>query len=153
MALEDTHELKPMLAVFAPEVQDTAWWIREFIWERFPTSNELIYDNYNALAIGWGLTDRLADVFVSFAVYGGGVNLGFNRGNELSDPQGLLKGGGSYYRHYRLGRQADFPSAYMEGLMHDAWMNAQSRLKPTAKPAEGLTMVKSVSEKKKRPSG
>jgi hypothetical protein len=61
---------------------------------RFRTAVELVYDNYNALAIGWGATERASDVIVSLAVYAGGVNLYFMQGARLPDPSGLLEGSG-----------------------------------------------------------
>jgi hypothetical protein len=69
---------------------------------RFATSVELVYDNYNALAIGWGATDRASDVIVSLAVYASGVNLYFMHGARLPDPKGLLQGGGRQGRFVRL---------------------------------------------------
>lgn len=72
--------LDEFLKPFPPDVQKTALALRTWISARYPDSYELVYDNYNALAIGFGLSEVQTDVFVSFAVYAKYVNLGFNRG-------------------------------------------------------------------------
>jgi hypothetical protein len=44
---------------------------------RLPGAIQLVYDNYNALAIGFGPTERTSDAVISIAVYARGVNLYF----------------------------------------------------------------------------
>ena len=34
-------------------------WLRDFAWDLCPKTNELIYDNYNAVAFGWSPTDKV----------------------------------------------------------------------------------------------
>ena len=142
MALQDTQEFNSMLARYAQPVQDTAIWLRTLIWNRFPESNELIYEKANAIAIGWGFTDKAGDIFVSFAAYTKHVNFGFHNGHLLQDPAGLLKGDGNQYRYYRMGKIEDFPMDYMVTLMDASWMNAQAALKPKAKLISGQTIIK-----------
>jgi hypothetical protein len=149
MALSDLKDLKGFLKPFENDIQGTALWLREFIWKKYPDCNELIYDSYNAVAVGFSPTDKMGDIFVSFAVYGAGVNLGFNRGSEIQDPRKLLKGSGSLYRHLRVDPD-EFPSAYINKLMADAYSNAIMRLK-TETSLYGMTIVKSISPTKKRP--
>ncbi len=149
MALDDIKDLKRFLKPYEKDIQETAFWLREFIWKEYPDSNELIYDNYNAVAVGFSPTDKMGDIFVSFAVYGSGVNLGFNRGSEIQDPKKLLKGSGSLYRHIRVNPD-DFPKAYIIKLMADAYGNAVMRLKKEIS-LQGVTIVKSISPTKKRP--
>lgn len=79
MAQEDINDLLRFLMPFPDGVKDLALWLREFVWDLYPGSNELIYDNYNALAIGWSTTDRLGDTFCSIAAYGKYVHFGFYR--------------------------------------------------------------------------
>ena len=80
---------------------------------RFPTAVVLVYDNYNALAIGFGPNERTSEAFVSLAVFARGVNLYFIQGAKLTDPQGLLQGDGNQGRFIRLARaaQIDDPGA------------------------------------------
>jgi hypothetical protein len=149
MAHQDTHLILPMLPRFPQHVQETIIWLRNFIWERYPESNELIYEKANAIAVGWGHTDKAGDIFVSFAAYTKHVNLGFHHGHLLQDPNGLLEGEGKQYRYFRMGIIADFPLEYMTQLMDASWMNAQAALKPKAKLTHGQTIVKQKLEAKK----
>jgi hypothetical protein len=40
---------------------------RRTVRKRFPTANELVYDNYNFFVIGYRLTERPSDCFISIA--------------------------------------------------------------------------------------
>lgn len=68
----------------------------------FPGTQELVYDNYNALAIGWSPTGRTSDVICSLAAYPRWVSLFFFRGATLPDPDRRLKGNGKAVRHVVL---------------------------------------------------
>ncbi len=151
MAKEHSEDLRKFLQPYPPAQQDTALWLRDFVWDLYPTCNELIYDNYNAVAFGWGLSDKLGDVFCSIAV-GKGINFGFNRGHEIADPENKLLGNGNVWRYIKVSDKKDFPAKYMKQLLREAHANAQSRLKPGTVILTGQTIVKSISAKKRRPS-
>ena len=74
------------IAKFDPAVAKTTRGARSVLRKRFPTAIELVYDNYNALAIGYSSTERTSDVLFSLAVYASGVNLYFMYGRSLPDP-------------------------------------------------------------------
>jgi hypothetical protein len=148
---ENLTDLSKFLLPFPDEVKAAALGLREFVWDLYPDTNELIYDNYNALALGWSLTDKAGDVFCSIAIYSGHVNFGFNRGSEIDDPQKILVGNGSLYRYISVKDKADFPEEDILQLLQSAYENAASRLKPTKKVFKGQTIVKSISPKKRRP--
>jgi hypothetical protein len=151
MAKEHTKDLTEFLKPFSPEIQETALWLRAFVWDLYPNSNELIYDSYSALAFGWGLSDRLGDVFCSIAVYGKGINFGFNRGAELSDPGKILVGNGNIYRYLKVAGKKEFPAAAAKKLLKEAYANALARFKQEKQTIKGQTMVKAVYAKKRRP--
>jgi len=150
MAKEHRADLLKFLEPFPENMRETALWLRDFVWDLYPDCNELIYDNYNALAFGWGLTDRLGDVFCSIAVYKS-INFGFNRGHELTDPENVLLGNGNVYRYIKVPDKKNFPKKYMKELLTQAHTNALARLKSTAVIMNGETVVKSISAKKRRP--
>lgn len=152
MAKSDTKDLLKFLKHFPAEVQQVTLWLRDFVWATCPDCNELIYDNYNALAIGFGLSDKAGDVFCSIAVYSNYANFGFLRGHEITDPGKALTGAGKMYRYITIKTQKDFPKAYIKKLLLESVINAQSRLKTGQQSLKGETMVKSISAKKRRPS-
>jgi hypothetical protein len=67
-----------------------------------PGAHELVYDNYNALAIGFAAGTRVRDVWFSIAVYPRWVSLFFFGTLPLKDPTRRLKGAGKTTRHIVL---------------------------------------------------
>ena len=62
----------------------------------------MVYDNYNALVVGFGPTERASEAVVSVALYPRWVNLFFLKGAKLPDPKKRLQGKGSIVRHITL---------------------------------------------------
>ena len=151
MGKEDINDLSGFLQSFPQNIQDLCLWLRDFIWDLYPESNELIYDNYNALAIGFSLTEKAGDVFCSIAVYTKHVNFGFNRGSEIDDPEKIMKGEGSLYRHIPIKEKSDLPKTYIKKLLKEAYQNAVSKLKGNHQSLKGETITKSISGKQRRP--
>jgi len=152
MPKEETKELLKFLLPFSEQVRETTLWLREFVWDLYPQCNELIYDNYNALAIGFGPTDKAGDAFCALAVYSAYVNFGFNRGSEITDPEKKLKGNGSLYRYITVKDKNDFPKTYIKTLLKEAYANALARMQIKNKKIvlKGATITKSISVKKRR---
>jgi len=97
MSKENISDLLKFLKPFDNEINEIVIWLRDFIWDLYPDSNELIYDNYNALAVGWSPTDKVGHTFCSIAVgrTSKNIHFGFYWGNELSDPEKKLLGQGN----------------------------------------------------------
>lgn len=58
--------------------------------EWIPEANALVWDGYNAVSVAFSKSFKLRDAFCHSAVYKEHVNLGFNRGTELSDETNIL---------------------------------------------------------------
>ncbi len=152
MALSDTKDLLQFMKPFSAENRELALWLREFVWKLYPGCNELIYDNYNALAFGWSTSDRLGDTFCSIALFGKPyVHFGFYWGNQISDPEKKLEGKGNQYRYIKVYNKEDFPKAYIKKLTKEAYANSLGKLKEGKQLLKGQTITKSISAKKKRP--
>ena len=151
MSKEETKDLLKFLSPFGPEISDIVLWLRQFIWELYPQANELIYDNYNALAFGWSITDKLGHTFCSIALGRTSKNLhfGFYWGSELPDPEKLLLGKGNQYRYILVESKVKFPSGYMKKLLEVAYANSLSKVKDPKQIKNGLTIVKSISDSKR----
>src|SRR5713226_7223589 len=100
-------EYLEFLSPFESRVRELALATRRLVLEEAPGSTELIYDAYNAVATGFSFTGRPSDAFIHVAVYARWVNLGFNRGSELDDPQEVLQGSGRWIRHIRIADPRD----------------------------------------------
>lgn len=153
MAKDDDKDLLKFLKAFPPESRDIALALRDWVWYLYPKCNELIYDNYNFLAFGWGLTDRMSDIFCNVAVGTRGVIFGFTWGAKLDDPKGLLAGSGNQFRSLRVSDFDKFPKTYVKKLMNQAYEFSLERLKGRPRPTlNGQTIVKSISARKRRPN-
>jgi hypothetical protein len=100
MSKDQNQDLLTFLEPFPKTTQDIALWLRDFVWDLFPEANELIYDNYNAVAFGWSMTDKIGHLFCTIAVGRSNyqVHFGFYWGSALTDPAKMLQGKGTQYR-------------------------------------------------------
>lgn len=140
-------DIAPFIARFDPAVAKLARLLRAAMRKRFPTAIELVYDNYNALAMGFSTTERTSDVIVSVAVYARGVNLYFMYGRSLPDPHRLLQGSGNQGAFIRFDDPSVLHDPRVEDLIQAAADDAET---PLRKSGRGYTIVKAVS-KKQRP--
>jgi hypothetical protein len=113
---------------------------------RIPGAQILVYDNYNALAIGFGPSDKAGQAILSLAVMPRWVTLCFLRGKGLPDPHGLLKGEGSRVRHVRLHEAEAFDDPRIQALIEAALEKADHPIDPN-QPQR--LIVKSISAKQR----
>jgi hypothetical protein len=151
MSKEQKTELLKFLSAYPEERQQTVLWLRDFIWDLYPQCNELIYDNYNALAFGWSPTDKLGHTFCSIAVFRTNYNIhfGFYWGSEIADPEKKLIGEGSQYRYILVGDLNGFPGSYIKKLLKEAYANSLAKVKDKKQLRKGETIVKSISAAKR----
>jgi len=141
-----TAELAGFLAKFEPAVATIARAALARLRKRLPGATEIVYDNYNALAVGFGPRDRASEAIFSIAVYPRWVSLFFLQGALLKDPAKVLKGAGSRVRHIVLNAADDIGSKVIEALIAAALAAAKRPIDPTAKRR---LMIKSVSAKQR----
>jgi hypothetical protein len=98
-----------------------------------PGAVELVYDNYNALVVGFGPSERASEAVFSIALYPRWVNLFFLQGARLSDPDGLLKGAGTRVRHIVVSDPAVLDSRAVRDLILQALAAAPRRPATTAR--------------------
>ena len=151
MSKEQTKDLLKFLKPFPDGTKEIALWLREFVWDLYPNTNELIYDNYNALAFGWSPPDKLGHTFCSIAVgrSTNNVHFGFYWGSEISDPDKILLGEGNQYRYILVKSRSDFPKSYIKKLVKEAYANSLAKVKDKKQIVEGATITKSISQVKR----
>ncbi|HUN65765.1 MAG TPA: hypothetical protein VMW43_06645 [Bacteroidota bacterium] len=154
MSKKETKDLLKFLKPFPGDIRKTALALREFVWNRYPAANELIYDNYNAVAFGWSLTDKLGDTFCSVAVGRRSLNVhfGFYWGSKLKDPKNILLGEGNQYRYILVREMNEFPEKYIVQLTRQAYAYSLSKLKNRQLTLRGATITKSISARKAPPA-
>jgi hypothetical protein len=88
-------QLQRFIEKFEPKHRATIRAARKALRKRFPTANELLYDNYNFFVIGFGPNERPSDCFVSIAAAANGVGLCLIHGASLPDPARVNRRGSS----------------------------------------------------------
>jgi hypothetical protein len=111
-----------------------------------PGANELVYDNFNALAIGFGPSERASEAIFSIALYPRWVSLFFLQGAGLPDPSRILQGTGTAARHLILKSPDTLDEPAVQILIEQALLHAAVPIDPT-RPSRLL--IKSVSEKQR----
>ena len=151
MSKEEIKDLSKFLQTFNEEKKEIAMWLREFVWDLYPTTNELIYDNYNALAFGWSPTEKVGHTFCSIAVgrTSGNIHFGFYWGSEIADPKNLLLGNGSQYRYILVTNTLEFPKTYIKKLLKEAYNNSLEKVTNKTLLVAGKTITKSISSVKR----
>jgi hypothetical protein len=113
---------------------------------RLPGAIELVYDNYNALAIGFSAIDKVSVTPLSIALYPRWITLFFLQGAALHDPKRLLQGKGSTVRSIRIddakALAATFANEDVDALISAAVLHTGWMLDPKAK---GRMIIKSIS--------
>jgi hypothetical protein len=140
-------QLDGFIDKFTPEVARLTRALFAKAKARIPGAQILVYDNYNALAIGFSPSDRAGQAILSLAVMPRWVTLCFLWGVHLSDPDKMLKGSGSRVRNVRLMTPEAFDDPRIQALIAEALEKAE----PPIDPAGGQRLiVKSISAKQRR---
>src|SRR5438046_2458351 len=145
-AVDTEKALRSFIQKFEPKHQKVIRAARKALRARFPTANELAYDNYNFFVIGFSPTERPSDAIVSMACGSNGVGLCFIQGAKLPDPQGILKGSGKQTRFVHLDTVDVLARPEIEALLAEAIARSKTPL-----PASGRNqlIIRSVSAKQR----
>ena len=139
-------QLDSFLAKYTPAIESQARAALTKMRARLPGAQQLVYDNYNALAIGFSANDKVGGVVFSIAVFPRWVSLFFFGGPDLPDPDKLLKGAGNTVRHIVLKDIALLDSKPVQALMAEALKRADTPIDP-AQPSR--LIIKSISAKQR----
>lgn len=139
-------QLARFIAKFTPQIASQVHAVLAKMRKHLPGAVELVYDNYNALAIGFGPTERTSDFIFSIAVFPRWVSLFFAHGVGLPDPENLLRGKGNQVRHIVL----KSPETLDEPAIRDLLASALERAKQQPDRTErNRIVIKSVSLKQR----
>lgn len=108
--------------------------LRNYILELHPDSNELVYHTH-ALTAVFSISDKLSDAFCMLPIYTNHLNLGFNKGTLLKDPNKLLTGTGNLIRHIDVKKTSDYRNPKVEALILEA---IDFAIKDMHKPTKSL---------------
>lgn len=139
-------KLKTFIEKFHAKDQRLIRAVRSAVRKRFPTANELVWDNYNFFVIGYSPTERPTDSIVSIAARANGVGLCFIQGAGLPDPKKLLLGSGKQTRFIRVESASVLAHPDVEALVAAAIDGAKTP-RPTA--PSGRLIIRSVAAKQR----
>ena len=120
-----SEELIRLLSQFDLKVGELALELREMVLQEAPAAVEKLVRVY-ALVFWYSLTGKMGDAFCQVVVYTKGVNLMFNRGAELEDPDGVLVGEGKIIRHIKVRNPDDLKNPYLRKFIRAALKHAKS---------------------------
>jgi hypothetical protein len=142
------QQLDSFLAKYTPDLARQAKASLRKLRALTPGATELVYDNYNALVVGFCPGDRPSEAILSLAFFPEHVSLCFLQGakSKLPDPEKRLRGSGTTARHIRLASPADLDDPYVLTLIDAALAKAKVRLDAGAKRR---LVIQSVSAKQR----
>jgi hypothetical protein len=143
-------QLASFIQKFTPEIATLAQAVLATMRKRYPTALELVYDNYNALAIGFGPTERASEAIFSIAVFPRWISLFFLQAQKgstpLPDPEKRLQGTGNVVKHIRLASAKTLDEPAIRQLMQEAEARAAVPLDPKGKHR---LIIKAISAKQR----
>jgi hypothetical protein len=139
-------QLDGFIAKYAPDVAKLGRAAIGRMRKMFPAAQVLVYDNYNALAVGFGPNERASDIVFSIAMYPRWVSLFFAKGVGLPDPHQRLKGSGNVVRHVVLTDAAVLDDPQIRELMQQALARSGASLQAGKR---GAIVIKSISRRQR----
>ena len=144
--MDAESQIEGFIVKFSDEVAGQIRAARAEMRRRLPGAFELVYDNYNALAIGYGPNEKTGQAVFSLACFPKRVSLCFVRGAALDDPKRVLTGEGNQVRFLPLTELAILDNADVRALWDQALAKATAPIGPAG---TGRTIVKSISAKQR----
>lgn len=145
-----SEDLIRQLSEFDLKVGELALELREMVLKEAPAAIEKILRVY-ALVFWYSLTGKISDAFCQVVIYTKGVNLMFNHGAELEDPDGVLVGEGKIIRHIKVRKPEDLKNPHLRKFIRAALKNAKSIAKEKELAARSNKLAARSSQKKRPP--
>ena len=147
-------QLLGFLEAYDAAIADLALALREIILEEVPDAHESIYQVYT-VAIWFGLSGKMTDMFCYIATSARHVNLGFPRGSTLPDQNRVLEGDGKAMRHIKFASQGDLERPFVRRYIHASieQLGEGPSAGGTGKSVVKKSSIKKRSVKRRRVSG
>ena len=136
-------QLIGFLDAYDRPIADLVLALREIILEEAPDASESIYQVYT-VAIWFGFSEKMKDMFCYIATNAQHINLGFPRGSTLLDPNRVLEGDGKTMRHIKFASQLDLERSFVRRYIR---ASIEQVGEAASTGGSGRTVVKSVRKK------
>jgi hypothetical protein len=114
--LELENEIRAFLAERHPEVLDLALWVRQIVLDAEPDLTERLYGGWDGIGFHHPEAGYVCGLFPRAEE----VRLLFEHGARLSDPHGILEGGGTQTRIIRIRDRGDSLGEAIGGYVSEA---------------------------------
>jgi hypothetical protein len=94
--------LRTLIDRFAPAHRRLVGTVRRSLRKRLPSAHEVIYEYRDFFVISFSPNEHGYEGVLAIRGGGNGIDLYFNRGKELSDPEKMLRGSGKLVRFIEL---------------------------------------------------
>ena len=141
------RELLDFLYRYDSAIQSLALGLRTVVHEEMAPCHEYIFEMRSAVVLVYSATERvIKDGICIISVFRKHVNLGFNRGADLSDAGAVLQGAGKTMRHITLKKLSELDRPEVRAYLRQARKCAGLRRlrQPTA--AGVVTRVKAATK-------
>lgn len=140
-------QLNDLIAKFAPNQTRLAGTVRKALRKRLPTSHEVVYEYRDCFVISFAPNERGYEGVLSIRGSEGGLQLYFNRGKELPDPEKLLQGSGGLVRFIRIEGASTLTQPPVARLMDEAIARSGAPFAPTGR---GSIVIRATAAQKRR---
>lgn len=137
------RELLEFLSRYNPAVQALAHGLRTVVHEEMAPCHEYIFEMRSKVVLLYGATERvIADGICNIGVFARHVLLGFPRGTDLDDPDGVLQGTGKAMRHITLKTMSDLDRPEIRSYLRQARKHSGLKRRSDRTAGEVVTRVK-----------
>ena len=112
-------EFGALLAQSSPEASSLAQGARDLIQRVDPQVVEVVWLRQRIAGYGVG-PKKMSEHYCYIALFKERINLGFNYGAALPDPEGLLEGSGENMRHVKIQEESQLRSPALRELLEQA---------------------------------
>lgn len=110
--------LQELLASYDPSVADLVLKIRDVLLSELEGIQEEI--DISGRMVGYGFGKGYSNLICTFILSKKGLKVGFYKGTELNDPEGLLDGRGNVHKYVAISQISDINNPAFHQLIKDA---------------------------------
>lgn len=140
-------EVRRLIAAFAPAQLRLVGALRRSLRKRLPTAHEVVYEYRDCFVLSYSPNERGYEGVLALRGSADGLQLYFNRGKELPDPEKLLQGSGGQVRSIDVAGASTLKRPAVARLIEDAL--ARNRV-PFAPTGRGSVVIRPTSAQQRR---
>ena len=139
-------DLRGLVARFSPAQQELIGTMRRSLRKRLPTAHEVVYEYSDCFVISYSPDERGYEGVLAVRGSAKGVELYFNSGKALPDPDKLLRGSGKLARFIHMEGASTLKRPAVARLIDEAIARTGV---PFARTGRGPVVIRSTSAKQR----